>query len=77
LLHRFHFQGVEGPGVHRPIQEKRSKGNRQEKNGDHREQVSGHYLSPKHKAKAVNILDRVFDMSQIPPQAKNVVELRP
>jgi len=34
------------------------------------------HLSPKHKAKAVNILDRVFDRSQNPPQVEKVVELR-
>jgi integrase len=32
------------------------------------------HLSPKHKGKVVNILDRV--MSQIPPQAEKVVKLR-
>jgi len=34
------------------------------------------HLSPKHKGKVINILDRVFDKSQISPQAEKVVELR-
>jgi site-specific recombinase XerD len=33
------------------------------------------HLSPKHKAKVVNILDRI--MSQNPPQTEKVVKLRP
>lgn len=34
------------------------------------------HLSPKHKGKVVNILDRVFDVAQNPPQAEKVVQLR-
>ena len=35
------------------------------------------HLSPRHKGKVVNILDRIFDMSQNPPQVGKVVQLRP
>ena len=35
------------------------------------------HLSPVYKAKAVNVLDRVFSQSQNPPQAEKVVQLRP
>jgi hypothetical protein len=34
------------------------------------------HLSPKHKGKVINILDKVFDRSQISPQAEKVVKLR-
>ena len=33
------------------------------------------HLSPKHKTRVINILDRV--MAQNPPQAEKVVKLRP
>jgi site-specific recombinase XerD len=33
------------------------------------------HLSPKHREKVINILDRVFDRSQISPQAEKVVQL--
>ena len=40
--------------------------------------ITGRYahLAPSHRAKTVNVLDRVFDMSQNPPQVGRVVELR-
>ncbi len=34
------------------------------------------HLSPKHKGRVVNILDRVFDVSQKSPQTERVVQLR-
>jgi integrase len=35
------------------------------------------HLAPNYKSKAVNVLDRVFDMSLNPPQAEKVIKLRP
>lgn len=35
------------------------------------------HLSPRHKGKVINILERVFDVAQNPPQAEKVVQLRP
>lgn len=34
------------------------------------------HLAPSYKAKAVNVLDRVFDQSLKSPQAEKVVQLR-
>ncbi len=35
------------------------------------------HLSPKHRTRVINILDRVMSQSQFPPQAEKVVNLRP
>lgn len=35
------------------------------------------HLAPGYRARAVNILDRVFDRAQNPPQPEKVVQLRP
>jgi integrase len=34
------------------------------------------HLSPKHKGRVINILDRVFDVSQNPQQTEKMVELK-